>query len=97
MKKSLIVLLLIAVLVSFTACYTHTHIVGNGAQTGQEINQTQWYALFGLIPLNHVDTATMAGGAGNYTIQTEQTFVDGLISIFTSYVTISRQTVTVKK
>lgn len=97
MKKSLIILLLIAVLLSVSACYTHTHVVGKGAQSGAEVSKTQWYAIWGLVPINVVNSQEMAAGAENYTVVTQQTFADSIISIITSYITVTRQTVTVKK
>ena len=53
--------------------------------------------MFGLVPLNEVKTKDMAAGATNYTIKTQATFVDGLISIITSIVTVSCRTVEVTK
>ena len=59
---------------------------------------TQWYAIWGLVPIgNVVDSQAMAGGTADYDIQTQFSFLDMLISGFTSAVTIQRQTVTVTK
>ena len=78
-------------------CSAHTHIVGSGASSGAADEARQWYILFGLIPLNDVDTSTMAAGASNYEITTEQSFLDVIMNIFTGYVTITSRTVTVTK
>ncbi len=80
-----------------TARSVHTHTIGDGAQNGVEMKQKQWFILFGLIPLNHVDTATMAGDAEDYQIRTASEVDDVIINIFTNYVTISSRTVTVTK
>ncbi len=80
-----------------TACSTHTHVVGNGGQGGQVQQERQWYILWGLVPINKVDTKTMVGNATNYTIKTEQSFIDGLISFVASVVTVSTRTVEVTK
>lgn len=63
-----------------TGCYTHEHIVGDGAQQGQEVTEKVWYVAYGLAPITEVDTREMAGGAEDYTIMTQQTFIDGLIT-----------------
>jgi hypothetical protein len=55
------------------------------------------YALWGLVPINEVDSKAMAGGASNYTIKSKVKFVDYVISAFTSAVTINVQTVSVLK
>ncbi len=83
--------------VAMTGCFTHTHVVGDGAQTGQTEMKRQWYILFGLVPLNEVDSKAMAGGADDYTIKTTQSFIDSVIGLFTGVVTIQPQTVEVTK
>lgn len=97
MKKLLVVLLVICLSLSFVGCWTMEHKVGNGAQSAQKIEKKQWYVLFGLIPLNNVDSQAMAAGATDYTIRTQQSFVDVVIGIFTGYVTIYPRTVRVTK
>ncbi len=78
-------------------CSAHVHDVGNGAR-GLDIEQArQWYVLFGLVPINEVDTNEMADGAANYTIETEQSFLDSVINMFTGMITVSSRTVTVTK
>ncbi len=80
-----------------TSCATHVHTIGNGAQSSESTQKKQWYALWGLVPINSVDSKAMAKGAKNYTIKTEQSFIDGVINIFTGIVTVSVRTVAVKK
>lgn len=80
-----------------SSCYTTQHVVGNGASTGQAVSKKQWYILFGLVPLNEVDSKQMAGGATDYTITTKFKFVDHVIAIFTSIVTVRPMTITVEK
>ena len=96
MKKVLIVLIAVAML-GLVACSTNVHVIGKGAQGNDVQTARQWYALFGLIPINEVDTNAMAGDAENYTITTEQTFIDGVICCFTCYVTVTCRTVEVQK
>jgi hypothetical protein len=78
-------------------CAAHTHVVGGGAKGMQTSEARQWYILWGLVPINDVDTAAMAGGADDYTVHTEQSVIDVLIGIVATYVTITSRTVTVTK
>ncbi len=81
-----------------TACTTNTHVVGKGAKGTTVVEATQWYAVWGLIPIGTpADSNKMAGGAADYTITTQYTAIDIIISMFTQYVTITRRTVTVTK
>lgn len=95
--KSLLLIAVFALTLALSSCYTMVHTVGDGARGGQVTAQKQWYALYGLVPINNVNSKTMAGGAENYTITTEITFIDYVISAFTSWVTITVQTVEVQK
>jgi predicted small secreted protein len=83
--------------VLMTSCYTSSHMIGSGAKGGEVIQNRQWFALFGLVPINKVDSKAMAGGATDYTLTTTHSFVDQLIGIFTGFVTIYPITVEVKK
>ena len=78
-------------------CSTHVHKVGNGAQGIDMIEARQWYVLFGLVPINEVDTNVMAGGATDYEIMTEANLIDIVIGAFTGAVTVGSRTVTVRK
>jgi hypothetical protein len=80
-----------------SSCMGLTHVVGTGASSNVATEKKQWYALWGLVPINEVDSKAMAGGASNYTIKSKVKFVDYVISAFTSAVTINCQTVSVVK
>jgi predicted small secreted protein len=98
MKKTaihLIIFLMIAF--TFTACNTHQHVVGTGPKTNAKVEERQWYILFGLVPLNDVDSKKLAGGATDYKIQTQLTPLDIILNIFTGFVTIGSRTVEVTK
>ncbi|NOZ08546.1 MAG: hypothetical protein GXO91_06665 [FCB group bacterium] len=94
-KAGILLVILLALFV--VGCTTHIHTIGNGPQTGEMIQARQWYILFGLVPLNEVDTHEMAGDAADYEIKTETSAIDILIGIPASYVTVSSRTVTVTK
>ena len=97
MKRIIALFLIIVFIVIMAGCATHIHTIGKGPQKGEFLEQRQWYALFGLVPINKVDTHTMAGGAADYQIKTEVTPLDFIINIFTTYVTINSRTVTVTR
>jgi hypothetical protein len=81
----------------FSGCFTQRHIVGDGPQRGQTEEVRQWYVLFGLVPINKVDSATIADGARNYEVKTEFSAVDVIIGIFTGLVSVYPMTVTVTR
>jgi PBP1b-binding outer membrane lipoprotein LpoB len=95
MKKTLIVVLIAAFFL--VSCTTHVHTVGNGPQTGQTETAQQWFILFGLVPLNNVDTGAMAGGAADYEIQTQTAPLDIIIGMVIGFTSVSSRTVTVKR
>ena len=97
MKKFCLVVLAVSLLVASSGCYSLRHTVGKGPQTGVETSEGAWYALWGLVPIGEADGGAMAGGAADYEIHSRHTFLDYVISLFTSIVTITKQTVTVTK
>ncbi|HEX9829064.1 MAG TPA: hypothetical protein VGB10_02525 [Bacteroidota bacterium] len=78
-------------------CMTHMHVVGDGGKTASIQQERQWYVLWGLVPINTVNTAEMTKGATNYTIKTEQTALDVIINIFTSAISVTSRTVEVRQ
>ncbi len=97
MNIKLLSIILIFIFMFLCGCYSITHTVGDGAKNNQTSTERQWYILYGLVPLNEVDSKAMAGSASDYEITTEMTFVDGVIGIFTGIITVQPRTVTVKK
>ena len=94
-QKAFLVTFLLVFLLS--SCMSLTHVVGTGASSDVISEKKQWYALWGLVPINEVNSIAMAEGASNYTIKSKVKFVDYVISAFTSAVSINVQTVTVQK
>lgn len=86
---------LLCTMVVSSGCQAHRHVVGNGGGDGTEMEARQWYVLWGLVPINDVDTSEMVEGATNYTIETEISPLDFVINIFTGIVTVYSRTVTV--
>ena len=88
----------LAGVLSLTGCFTFQHTVGRGSVTGEQVVEKQWYALYGLVPTGgESDSSWLAGGATDYTVTTEFTLMDVLISAITSWGTFYRQTVVVTK
>lgn len=84
MKKNLITLVSVLVLSwVMTSCFTYTWTVGNGPQTGIEVKRMNHYLIYGLAPVSISDVNEMAGGAENYEVTIQHTFVDGLINAIT--------------
>ncbi|MDD5089153.1 MAG: hypothetical protein PHI18_10210 [bacterium] len=89
------VALILAAFLMTTGCYTNVHQVGLGAQTGVKIEKKQWFALWGLIALNEVDSQQLTAGAANYTLRTESTPTDVIIGVILGAGLITPRTVTV--
>lgn len=62
MLKKVTTLVLLFSFVFLTGCFTMNHVVGSGASGGSVVQERQWYILWGLVPLNQVDSKTMVGG-----------------------------------
>ena len=88
-------LLSFVLLSGVNGCFTAQHRVGAGAQGSATIEERQWYAIWGLIPINRVDSQRMARGATDYDVTTEMNVLDIIINVFIGVV--SSQTVTVKR
>ena len=103
MKKQFIITCIIISML-FISCAAHVHTVGYGPQSGVKATARQYYLLWGLVPLNTVDTNEMAGTdingnqIENYEIQTQFGALDIVInwvSVFTIGGLVSSRTVTV--
>ena len=97
MKLGIRIVAALLVVALLAGCSAHTHKVGAGARGFDETVDRQWYILWGLVPLNDIDSATMAGEATDYTVDTEVSAIDFFINIVTSIVTVNARTVTVTK
>jgi hypothetical protein len=98
MRKRLVSLVLVFVLLlGASGCYSLTHTVGSGPQTGVKLSERQWYILWGLVPLGTKDSATLAGNAADYRVTTKYSVTDIILNIFTGLVTIHSRTISVQK
>ncbi len=96
MKKLLSIILLVSVTLLVASCYTQHHVVGEGAKGNRVETSRTWYVLWGLVPINKVDTKEMAKGAKDYEITTQFTFLDMVIGFFTGIITVYPMSVEVK-
>jgi hypothetical protein len=88
--------LVFAIALLTTSCYTLTYSVGEGAKTGMEVTEKNHYLIYGLAPIKTSDPTKMAGGAKDYTVTIEHSFIDGLLNALTFGI-YSPTTTTVKK
>jgi hypothetical protein len=82
-KTTKIAVVLIAFSSMLTSCYTYTSVVGKGPQSNQKVTKWNHYLIGGLAPVGVSDSKQMAGDATDYSVTTQQTFVNGLISAIT--------------
>lgn len=66
-----------------TSCYSYTTVVGKGAQGNKETKAWNHYVIYGLAPVGVSDSEALANGATDYTVNTKQTFVNGLVAAIT--------------
>ncbi len=84
MKKTLKMMTVACTTAFFlTSCFSYTTVVGKGAQGNQKVTKWNHYLIEGLAPVSISDSKAMAGDAENYTVETKQTFVNGLIAAIT--------------
>lgn len=97
MKQLLIKVLAVGMIAaSMSSCMAVEHTVGQGAQGAQMSAERQWYVLWGLVPINKVNSKEMAGGKADYTVKTEVTPLDVVINAVTGIVSVYSQSVEVR-
>ena len=93
MKKYLY---LAAIAIGLSSCYSTTYTMGSGAQIGVTVKEKNIFLVSGLISIKTADPQDMAGGAADFTVETKQSFIDGLILGLTGGL-VAPMTVTVTK
>ena len=83
MNKFKVLFVIFASSVLFSSCYTYTTVVGEGPESNKETTEWNHYLFWGLAPVNVTDPAQLAGDKKDYTVKTEQSFVNGLVSALT--------------
>jgi len=79
------------------SCAANVHVIGDGPKGNQVIKKKQWYVIWGLVPINEVDTKALAGGAQDYQIRTVYNVEDCIANAFLNYVSVNMRTVEVTK
>ena len=88
--------LAVALSVAATGCVTHQHVVGLGPTGTGSVSERQYYALFGLLQVNEVDTQRFAPELTSYAIDTRFSFSDLLLTAILLPFTVTTRTVTVR-
>ncbi len=84
MKKQFLSLIFVFGMSMFmTSCYTYTHTVGKGAQSGVTVKEKNHYFIYGLAQGKQSNPKAMAGNSDNYRVTIKHTFVDGLLNAIT--------------
>ena len=90
---------LVAVLIT-PGCFTMTHTMGDKVEDRGELStlgeEKQWFAGWGVVPMNPVDTHELSEGESYYEVTTTFTPFDVLISSITSFFGFYRQTIRVE-
>ena len=85
MKKSLLnTVFSVCLVMMLSSCYSLTYNVGQGAQAGVTVSAKNHFLIFGLIDAQTSDPTKMAGGAKDYTVNIQHSFIDGLLASLTS-------------
>lgn len=75
--------ILFSVAFLFSSCYSYTTVVGEGPKSTEKVTKWNHYLIAGLAPLEVSNPKDLAGDAKNYSVKTEQSFVNGLVSLLT--------------
>jgi len=62
-----------------SSCFTYSVSIGSGAQGSEKTTSWNHYLIAGLAPVGVSDPAEMAGGAENYNVQIQRSFINGLV------------------
>ncbi len=77
------ILIVAAVAITLSSCYSLTYNVGNGPSGGEVITEKNHFLIVGLAAVKVSDPTKMAGGAKDYQVTIEHSFIDGLLSAIT--------------
>lgn len=89
-------LLVAALAITLTSCYSYTYTVGNGPTRGEVVTEKNHYLIYGLAAVKVSDPTKMAGDAKDYQVTIEHSFIDGLLNAITGGL-YSPTTTTVRK
>lgn len=78
-------------------CFSTRHTVGDGPRGGEVRVHHTWYALWGFVPINRVDSRLLVGPADHYRATTSFRGVDVLINLFTGWFGFFRDSLLLEK
>ncbi len=64
------------------SCYSFTHVVGSGSQTGEVVKEKNHYLFYGLKKIKVSDSQQMVGTAKDYEITVKHSVMDQLLNGF---------------
>jgi len=73
---------IIVIAILMQSCYSFTHVVGSGSQTGEVIKKKNHYLFYGAKAVKVSDSKTMVGDASNYEITVKHSIMDQLLNGF---------------
>jgi hypothetical protein len=81
MKKSILnTIFSVCLVMMLSSCYSLTYNVGQGAQAGVSVSAKNHYLISGLVDVGTSNPTMMAGGAKDYTVNIQHSFIDGLLA-----------------
>ena len=84
MKKTILKsIAILGLAVIMTSCYSQTYTVGTGSQTGVEKKEKNHFFVLGLVAGSTSSPTEMADGVKNYEVNTQHSFIDGLVNAIT--------------
>ena len=85
-------------LLALSGCFTFEHTVGAGPIRGTTVEDSRWFALFGLADMSEqIDSQELVGNNADYRVTTKFTTKDVLISAVPSILGFYRQSVIIEK
>ena len=91
------IFLALIMIITLSSCLSMQYVSGTGASKSIVVKKKQWFALWGMVPLNPVNPKEMAEKSNNYIVKTEFSFGDILLGILIFATSFERQTITVIK
>jgi len=68
---------------TLTSCYSHTFVIGDGPKSGETVEETNNFFLYGLIAGKVSDPQKMAGDTKDFQVTEVMTFFDGFLAAIT--------------
>ncbi|MFN0060187.1 MAG: hypothetical protein ACKVX7_17150 [Planctomycetota bacterium] len=80
-----------------TGCFSTRNTVGDGPRGGEVTVHRTWFAFWGFVPLNSLDSRDVVGPASHYRVTTRFGVFDVIVNCLTAPLGFYRQTTFVEK